>query len=263
MTSTSPRLSIKMLTDLIKAGSIIASISAILYLYGFGLSARINILAYVGLTDFIRVAIGWIAPPFCLQFVLGYFGPNMVSSLREPISTESEVGDVSFNYKRRMGVAFKCTLGFFVALTLVLTATALLHSNMKLTFMVLTLLMIVGWMMVIVWRTNSVAKLRKTSYNSVTLQLLVPIFFIYSIGSGLAHGARTGMAKSDSDLVVVSTDSDTQLSGELLFSFDKFIVVRENGHAEITLIPYDKVTSIKISALVTPPTVSNPVPLKK
>lgn len=59
-----------------------ASIAAIFFLYGFGKTAKVNMLAYVTLSDYLRVAVGWIVPALGLPFLAGYFGSDLTMMMR-------------------------------------------------------------------------------------------------------------------------------------------------------------------------------------
>lgn len=262
--SSPPKLTGEFVTDIIKIGSVIASISAILHLYGFGLAANINILAYVSLTDFLKVAIGWVAPSFILQFVVGFSVPGFVSYLKPEKSSSLKVPQKDncpyCKYENYMGKLFITTFLLLDLAIILLVIFRWFNIDSKTIFELLTFIGIAGWITLIIWCTKSTKDFTKIGYDNARLFLLGPLLLIFSVGTGLAHGSISSRLKSR-DLVSVISNNITQQYGEMLFSFEKYIVIREIGHSDITFIPSDKITSIKTSISI--PT-TTPLPsLKK
>jgi hypothetical protein len=100
---------------------------------------------------------------------------------------------------------------------------------------------------IFMWFNKSAKNAFRPGHKKSDLIFLVSLLLIFSFGFGLSHGTvaskKTGGVVRN--FVLVTAGNDSQIYGELLFSFDKFFVIRENEHNELTFLPSDKVTSIK------------------
>lgn len=87
----------------------------------------------------------------------------------------------------------------------------------------------------------------KLGLEKTKILMYVPLLLIFSFGSGLAHGSLTNKPDSKNcQFVAINGSSNSiPLRGELLFSFDKYIILRESEHQELTFLPSDKVVSIR------------------
>lgn len=247
MTETSQNQSTgQMLSEIIKNGSVFAFIAAFFYLYGFGLSAKVNILAYVSFTDYLRVAIGWIIPALGLPFLVGWITPDVISVIYTKKETESQVSNPLHKYKHRINKIFTCTIILFVIAIVLLIVNLLQYMDLKIIFLLSTLAGISGWMTIFIWYAKSVKNVIKLGFKNIRLLIWLPPLLIFSFGSGLSHGAMPKMLISNIyEIAVVNMDNGLQVYGELLFSFDKFTVMRESEHNELVFITSDKITSIR------------------
>lgn len=265
MTDTSRRLlTEERLSEAIKIGSVLASIAAIIYLYGFSLSARVNILAYVSFTDYLRVAIGWILPSFGLPLLAGYCIPQFPKAVRQSKDTEPGSDCFICEYERKMNIYFKLILGLLDLSVLNLVAAVLLGVDLKMIFQFATTVAGIVCFTAFAWFTKSAeGNAIRLGHEKLSLMFLVAILVILSLGYGLAHGTVAGKTSSIvRDFVVVTAENDSQICGELLFSFDKFVVIRESGHTELTFLPSDKVTLIRTPVSI-PPSTPGPQSYKK
>lgn len=244
-----PKITGQLVTDLLKIGSVIASISAILHLYAFGITAKVNILAYVSLTDFLRVAIVWIAPA-CLIQILSFFMASAISAIKNTSKLEHERQP---NKEYCIFCKFEKKTKKYLAVTLVLLDLTVILIDVSVWFKLgakqvyelLTISSMTLWLCAVLWYMSSVKRMLSSNVSLTYFDYIfyVPILLIISVGSGLAHGASTPRIKT-SDVVSITVGSDVH-RGELLFSFEKFVVVREFDREYITLFPADKVTSLR------------------
>jgi len=237
----------KILTDAIKAGSALGSIAAILYLYGFGLSAKVNILAYVSLTDYIRVAVGWIVPALGLTSLAGFLTPQFIAAVQHSKKTERESVCVQCEYERRTNRLLELALGCLDLTVLLWVWLALRDADLKQIILVVTTVVLCLWTIVIIWMYKSADNAIRLGHEKFGLISICPILLIFSLGLGLSDGMIAGKkSMSSRDNALITSASGPQIYGELLFSFDKFVVIREGGHTELTFLPSDKIKSIKI-----------------
>lgn len=245
MTETSPGLFTQnVLSEIIKIGSVLASIATILYLYGFGLTAKINMLLYVNFTDYLRVAIGWIAPAIGLSGLIGFFVPDFVSVLRPTKGVEPDANREFSTVDRR----FKVYLTMLLIVPIVMISLAILFGlGLKYIFFLSTYVLIYVYLIALFWYLN-LADLKKLLLlkNKINLICFCIPFLIFSIGSGLTHGlVDKSIYWKNRNFVIINTTNGTQLSGELLFNLDKFIVIRENDRTDITFLPSDRIILLR------------------
>ena len=243
-----PKITGQLVTDLLKIATVIASISAVFHLYAFGITAKVNILAYVSLTDFLRVAIVWIAPT-CLIQILAYFMGSAFTVIKN--TSKSEHGTQTDKepcifcvFERKAKKLLVVALFTLDLATFAIDLSVWFNTGARHFYELLTLNLMLLWLCVVIWYISSLKRALNNNFMAYFDYItFVPILFIISVGSGLAHGANTLRVKT-SDVVSVTVGSDVH-RGELLFSFEKFVVVREFDREYITLIPADKVTSIR------------------
>ena len=237
----------KILSETIKVGSVLASITAVVYLLGFGLSARVNIMAYISLTDYLRVFLGWIVPVWGLVVLAAYFFPKCFITFRHSKETKPGSDRPTCEHQRRLNLYFKLILGILVFSVFYLVVLMLLGEDMKRIFIAATLVAVSGWLTTFSFFTRSVEDNIRIGYEKVSLMLFVPTLLIFSLGLGLSHGAIAEKTSSSiwSDFVIVTAENNLQYYGELMFSLEKFLVIRESGHTELTFLPSDRVTSIR------------------
>jgi hypothetical protein len=253
MTETSQRLFTQNgLSEIIKSGSVLASIAAILFLYGFGITAKINMLVYVSFTDYLKVAIGWIVPAIGLGGLIGLFIPDFVSFLRPSKGMEPYTKTILCELERNMTRFLKFMLIFLIVLITLLILAFLFEWGLKHIFQLSTYFVISCYSTALLWYIKS-ADLNKLEVIVKKIYFLcywVP-FLIFSIGAGLTHGIIDKTPNlNNRDSVTISSSNGSQLFGELLFSLDKFIVIRENGRSDVTFLPSDRVISIRTPASI-------------
>lgn len=233
------------LTDFIAIVSVLASLSAGAYLYGFGLAAKINILAYVTFSDYLRVAIGWIAPSLILPFLVGYFLPSATATFFSDRAPKRGSDHQEPDDQHVPNWIFKLTLATFVS-CIILLIISIWFYDIKLIFTFIKMTIIIFWIGCIAWYFKSDENIVRIGFQNARLLLLIPSLLIYSLGSGLSHGAvGTKFIRNSGDVVAVSTENGGPIFGELLFTFDRFLVVRETGRHELTLLSSDKIVAIK------------------
>jgi len=247
-------LSGKVLSESLKIGSVLASLSAFIYLYGCGLSSHVNLIAHIGFTDYLRVAVVWIIPSICLPIICGYFGPDITSSFRQP-QKELPVDDldVIIHEFHRSGLkiiySLLALLLFFI---MALVGAIYFRLGAQLIYTILTFICIIGWITFIQLKLRNIIDCLRLGIIKYRLLQYIPILLIYCFGSGLAHGSTPSKHVNLLDQVeVFITDDNLHISGELLFNLDKYVVIRENGRSYITLIPHDKISIIRTSTSLT------------
>lgn len=240
------------LSEFIKIGSVLASIAAFIYLYGFSFSAKVNILAYVSFSDYIRIAIGWILPSLIVP-LLGYFIPDYSKPVNQAKDTEAGCDCPICEYERKELKRLKQGFAILGLSILILVLTVYFVKDMKWIFKALTLVVISGWLIIYVLVTKSAENIIKIGREKNILLLFVIPFFIFSFGFGLAHGAISGkVSRFSSDFAEVTTKNESQIYGEFMFSLEKFTVIREVGHTDLTFISTDSVESIKMPVSIPP-----------
>lgn len=235
------------LSEIIKSGSVLGSIAAILYLYGFGLTAQINMLAYVSFTDYLKVTIAWIAPAIGLSGLIGLFIPNFVSFIRSSKELEPDAKCILDELEREGKLIFKFMLIILIIEIALIILIVLFSWGLKYIFWLSTHCVIYSYFIVLIWRTKSadIKKLRTMAGKIEIFCYCIP-FLIFSLGSGLTHGlADKSPHWKNRDFVTISTSNGSELFGELLFSLDKFIILRENGRSDVTFLPSDRVILIR------------------
>lgn len=233
------------LSNALKMATVLASIASFLYLHGFGWTAKINILAYVTFSDYLKVAIGWIVPALVLPVCCGYLLPGITTKLGH-LKDSSPQKSAPSAYERRASKYFRIIFAMFALLSLLSGVLLWLGVELRFVIKIATLAGISGWLAGFTWYTKSPEILLRLNLETAALMFFVPLLLIFSFGSGLAHGAVTGKrGVTDCDLVAINTGTGSPLCGELLFSFEKFIVIRESGRTELILLPSDKIASIQ------------------
>lgn len=235
------------LSDIIKAGSVLASISGILYLYGFNLSAKVNILAYVSFTDYLNVVIAWILPALGLTSLIAYFSVDFIALMKPSGEAERESDCPLCEYERHGNKNLKMALGALDLSVLLWVGLALLDVDSKQIILVVTVVVQSLWVVVVAWMYRSAENVIRIGPGNYNMISYYPLILIFSLGLGLSDGIIAGKkSMSSRDIAVVTSATGPQIYGELLFSFDKFVVIRESGHNELTFLPSNKITSIKM-----------------
>lgn len=262
----SKKITVKAITEAITITSVIASIAAIVHLYGVGLSAKVNMLAYVGLHDYLRVAIGWIIPSIIPTFMFGYSITSIIditTKNNKAINVEKfDCSDCNncFIHKYEINILKIFKISIFILLISLLCNILFikvfgLFSRESIAFTTLSL--ILCFISFFSWYISSVKRMVKHDLDNIFPFFFITILLIYSFGSGLSQGSmESKINKTTINKVIIDTDKDSKISGELLFALEKFIVIRETDHSELTFIATDSVILIKTPAI--PPSV--PIP---
>lgn len=243
-----PKITGQLVTDLLKIASVIASISAVFHLYAFSITAKVKILSYVSLTDFLRVAIVWIAPTCVIQ-ILGYFLGSAFAVLENTSKSELETQAdkepcIFCRFEKKIKRLLIIALIAFNITILLLNLSLWFNLSTRQIYEILTANFMACWFCAVIWYISSLKRALKSNFFSyMDYVIFIPLLIILSVGSGLAHGASTTRIKL-SDVVSVTSGNEIH-RGELLFSFEKFVVVREFDREYITLIPADKITSLR------------------